>query len=35
MSETSETHVSEAFETFEYETSEFEALVSKTLKFRD
>jgi hypothetical protein len=35
MSETSVTHVSEAFETPESETFESEALVSETLEFRD
>jgi hypothetical protein len=35
MSETSETHVSEASKTLESKTSEFEALVSETLEFRD
>jgi hypothetical protein len=33
--ETSETHMSEAFEASESETSKSEALVSKTLEFRD
>jgi hypothetical protein len=35
MSETFETHVSEASETVEFETSESEALTSETLECRD